>query len=199
MKPLFLITAFFMMITSSKNSEGQTYNDVAFNDSNSPLNFKPFPPAKKKHKARAKSVNEAALNNFIRSGKIVAETKAPNVNINAVRHFIRSYKNISDPKWFQTEGGYIASFHSKGIFSKIVYDMEGNWFYNLLEYTEANMGFEIRDMVMSKYYDNDILIVHEYQFKKDKTVYIIRMVDKQFDIVTLKVCDGEIEVISKKN
>ena len=195
MKPLFLIITFLIAIVSSKNSSAQTSSNVKFNLP-SLINPKILSTDKKNSKPRFTNVKMSVLDNFARSSKILSETKVTKVNINAARHFLRAYKNIPDAQWFQTEGGSIANFHSKGIDTKIVYDDKGRWFYNLLSYTEANLTFEIRDLVMSKYYDNDILVVHEYQFKNDKTVYIIRMGSQQFKIVTLKVCDGEIADIT---
>ena len=91
-----------------------------------------------------------------------------NVNIKAVRDFFRSYKNIGNAKWFKTESGYVAHFLSKGIDTKVAYDVKGRWLYNLLEYTEGNLAFEIRHLVKSKYYDDDILIVHQYEFDNTK-------------------------------
>ena len=187
MKQLFLIIAFPLMLASSKNAGAQWKNDV--NNSRS--------ADKKKITGRA-NVDAHILNNFTSSNRILAETKVTNVNINAVRHFVRSYKNIPDAKWFKTEGGYIASFLAKGIYTKIVYDTEGRWFYNLLEYSEANLAFEIRHIVKRKYYDDDIFVVHQYEFDNDKAVYIIRMTDQKSNIKTIKVCDEEIEDITQR-
>ena len=44
--------------------------------------------------------------------------------------------------------------------------------------------------------DNDILVIHEYEFPNNKTVYLLRMHDRQSNIVTLKVCNGEMEYIT---
>jgi hypothetical protein len=196
MKRIFLITATFMMMATSKNAGAQWNNDVAPNHSSPTGNHKAKSPDKKKFKARSATVHGNVLKDFMRSNRILSETKAINVNINAVRHFIRSYGDISDAKWFATECGYIANFLSKGIYTKIAYDEKGRWLYNLLEYTEANLAFEIRHRVKRNYYDDDIFVVHQYEFDNNKTVYLIRMRDQQSNIVTLKVCDGEIEDIT---
>ena len=193
MTHIFLIVA-FIMIASCNNTGAQSnkafkhfsYTDYATAKS----------PDKKNHKARLSNINSNELNSFVQSHKIQSEIKVTAVNIKAVRDFIRSHVQVTDPKWFRTEGGYLASFLSKGIFRKIVYDHNGRWLYNLLEYTEDNLAFEVRHMVKSRYYDNDILLIHEYEFPNDKTVYLIRMQDRQSNIVTLKVCNGEMEFIT---
>ena len=185
-----------MMIASSKNAGAQWNNAVAFNQTPHTGNVKAIPPEKKKNKARLPNVNSNELNSFVLSHKIQSEVKVTAVNIEAVRDFTRSHKHVTDPKWFRTEGGYLANFLSKGIFRKIVYDNNGRWLYNLLEYTEACLPFEIRDRVKSRYYDDDILVIHEYEFPNNKTVYLLRMQDRQSNIVTLKVCNGEMEFIT---
>jgi hypothetical protein len=201
MRQIFLIIAFVLMIASSKNSDAQS-NNVSSAYSNSialsTAHSKAIPPGKKRFKARAENVNANVLDKFTRSNNILSETKVTNVNIDAVRDFTRSHKNISDAKWYKTEAGYLANFLSGGIYTKIVYDDKGRWLYNLLEYTEANMAFEIRHLVKRKYYDDDILIVHQYEFDDNKTVYIIRLQDKKSNIKTIKVCDEEIKDITQR-
>jgi hypothetical protein len=137
------------------------------------------------------------LKAFNRSNKIVSEIKVTKVNIKAVRHFMRSYKNILDAKWYTTEGGFTAIFLSKGISTKVVYDAKGRWFYNLLSYTEADPPSDIRHMAKSKYYAYDIFGFHQFEFKDNKTVYLISMIDKQSDMITLKICNGEMTNITE--
>ena len=197
MKQIFIIIAVLMMIASPENVGAQWNNDLELNHSKSTVKRNAKSPDKKKFSARAAGVDAHALKDFMNSNRILAEIKITHVNIKAVRHFIGSHKNISDAKWFETEGGYLASFISKRIFTKIVYDDKGRWMYNLLEYTEADLAFEIRDMVKRKYYDDDIFVVHQYEFDNNKTIYIIRMYDQQSSIRTIKVCDGEIEDITQ--
>ena len=138
------------------------------------------------------------MNNFVRSNRITSEIKAIKVNIKAVRNFIPIYKNIPDVKWFQTAGGFLANFTSKGIDTKIIYDEKGRWLYNLLSYPEVYLAFEISTMVKRNQYDNEILFVHEYVFDNKISTYLIRMKDKQSNISTLKVCEGEIVDITDR-
>ena len=199
MKRQFFIVALLAIIASNDSTAQGTserqfrYPNAAANNDN---NHKALPPDGKKNKVRLPNVNSKELNSFILSHKIQADIKATAVNIIAVRDFTRVHKHVTDPKWFKTEGGYLASFLSKEIFRKIVYDEKGNWLYNLLEYTEAQMSFEIRHMVKSRYYDNDILLIHQYEFPNNKTVYLLRMQDRRSNIVTLKLCNGEMEYIT---
>ena len=156
MTHIFLIVA-FIMIASCNNTGAQS--NKAFKHFSYTGYATAKSPDKKNHKARLSNINSNELNSFVQSHKIQSEIKVTAVNIKAVRDFIRSHVQVTDPKWFRTEGGYLASFLSKGIFRKIVYDHNGRWLYNLLEYTEDNLAFEVRHMVKSRYYDNDILLI----------------------------------------
>jgi hypothetical protein len=198
MKLIFLIIPFLLMIASSKNSGGQSTTDSPVKRSTYTVEPKAKSSDKKKSKAMLANVNAGILKDFMRSNRILSETKITSVNIKAVRHFSYSYKHISDAKWFITEGGYLANFLSKGIYTKVVYDHQGWWLYNLLEYTEGNLDFDTRHRVKSIYYDDEILVVHHYEFDNNKTVYLIRMQDKKSNIKTIKVGDEEIKDITER-
>ena len=170
MKHVFLIIASLVMISPSKNSRAQSTKDIVANHSDPTVITKTISPRKKKVKTNSATVNSNVLNSFINSNRILKELKITNVNINAVRDFTRSYKNVEDAKWFKTLDGYVASFLSNGTYTTIAYNYKGRWLYNLLEYTEANMAFEIRHIVKRRYYDADILIIHQYEFDNDKKV-----------------------------
>jgi hypothetical protein len=77
-----------------------------------------------------------------------------------------------------TNGGYIANFLSNGIHTNIVYDDQGRWFYNLLSFTDANLTLDIKDVIKSKYFNNEIIVVYQYEFY-NKAVCIARMYDQQ--------------------
>jgi hypothetical protein len=185
------------VISSSKNSRAQS-NNVVVNNSTSPVKVKAIPYHKKRVAPMTKNVNVRMLKEFTLSNRISSEIKVTGVNIKAVRDFARSHKNISDAKWFKTEGGYLADFLSNGVYTKIVYDDKGSWLYTPLEYTEANLAYEIRHMVKRQYYDDEILVIHEYEFDNNRTVYIIRMQDKKSNIITIKICDEEIKDITQR-
>lgn len=191
--------SFLMMIASSENSGAQSNHTAPFVTLDSSINSKPHSLRKIKAKKRVVSVNARVLKNFARSNKIISEVKATQVNIKAVRDFTKTHKSISGVKWYTTEGGFLANFDSKGTDTRIVYDQKGKWLYNLLSYPEACLAFEIRDMVKRKYYDDDILFIHEYVFENRMTIYLIRIVDQQSTIKTLKVCDGEIVGITNRD
>lgn len=198
MKQILLAIGFFMMITSSKNSSAQNNNEVASNYPSSDVGYNTKPAEKKMIKNKVTTVNSKVRQDFILSHKNLVKTTVTSVNIKAVRDFARSHKNISDATWFKTDVGYIAFVPIDGILTKTVYNNKGRWMYNLLSYTEDKMIFDIRDLVKSKYYDNNIIVVYQYEFE-NKTIYIIRMRDKKSNIITIKVCDKAIEDITDRD
>ena len=197
MRKIFLAVVISLIASSANTALAQSANDVAFQDGSRSNNFKAPATGTKKMKSREEKGYGSILYKFERSNRILGETKVTSVHIDAARDFARSYKNITDVKWFKSEGGYIANFGLRGIDTKIAYDNKGRWFYNLLSYTEANLAPQIRHLVKSKYYDHDIRVVHEYEFANN-TVYVIIIQDQQSNISTLKVSDDEIKDITDR-
>ena len=172
MKQIFPMIAVVIMIAASKNSGAQSKSDLAINTLAYTVNMPLKLPDKK-----------------------TFEINVMQVNIKAVRKFIRCHKNISDERWFKIEGGYIANFLSGNIDTRIVYNNNGNWLYNLFFYTEDKLQPEIRNMVKSNYYDYEISFVFEYKFY-DRIVYVIRIRDQSKNLKVLRICDGEMEEIT---
>jgi hypothetical protein len=177
MKQIFSAFAFLMMMISAKNSDAQGDSQIAFNNSISTIDL---------------LANQTDKN---ASGTKVICLTATQVNIDAVRHFMRFHKKVSDERWFRTKDGYIANFLSKGIDTRIVYDDQGRWLYDLLVYTEDKLPVDIRHRVKSQYYDDDITEVRQYE-TRDKTVYIVLMKDEQSNTKVLQVSDDEIKDVT---
>lgn len=125
----------------------------------------------------------------------IEETKVTGVHVKAMRNFNRLHKNTANARWSVTEKGSAVSFSSNGINTKIVYDSKGRSLYTIISYTESHLDEQIRELVKSKYFDNTIIGVHQFEFE-NKTVYAIKMLDQQSNPLTLKVWDGQIEDIT---
>lgn len=179
MKKIVFLTGLILMILSVRYSAAQTSHGVE-------INLTPF--------TEITSANMYVQKQFIRSHNNLVRIKITAVNIKAARDFARLHGNLSDATWFKSDGAYIANLQSGGISTRIVYDEKGRWFYNVLSYAEGKLDVTIRDMVKSSYHDNDIIDVHQYQFES-KTVYLIKMIDQQSNMITVKVFDGKMEVV----
>jgi len=115
------------------------------------------------------------------------------VNIKAVRNFTKQFKNVRNAEWYKVEDGFIARFTENEIETKAVYDLKGNWRCTLRTYSEDKLPFDVRNMVKTKYYDYSILVVYEITHN-DNLTYILKIEDSK-KIKTLRVTDGEMEVI----
>jgi hypothetical protein len=87
MKPIFLVVAIFMMITSSGNTSAQNKDAVASYFPGFTGNSISRSPDNKNSKSNANKINASVLRNFIRSHENPVETRDTKVNIRAVRHF----------------------------------------------------------------------------------------------------------------
>ena len=197
MKNILLVTGLFIMILFSENSAAQGNRELAFNYPAHSPGVRAKPTVKKMSKAKSSRVNVSVLQGFLRSHENLVETPVTRVNIRAVRDFVGTHGNISGAKWFESAGGYVANYFSGGIDTRIVYDNNGRWFYNLLTFPETKMDVKLRKMVKSKYYDHDIIVVYQYDFES-KTIYLVRIQDEQSNIETLKICDDEMELLIER-
>jgi len=119
---------------------------------------------------------------------------ASNVNMKALKDFSKSFKSVTGEKWYAVEDGFFASFSDNGIDTKVAYDKKGNWHSTLRTLDETQLPFAVRDNVKSVYYDAKILVGYEIK-SRDGSVYIIKTEDSK-TLKTLRVVDGNIEVIS---
>jgi hypothetical protein len=190
MKNILFVTGLFMMILFSEKSTAQGNNKSVFNYRASSPGFKAKPTPAKIRKTKSSGVNTSVLQGFIGSHEKLVETPVTRVNIRAVRDFVGTHGNISDAKWFESAGGYVANYSPVGIDTRIVYGNNGKWFYSRLTFPESKMDVKLRKMVKSKYYDHDIIVVYQYDFES-KTIYLVRIQDHQSNIETLKICDDE--------
>jgi hypothetical protein len=122
-----------------------------------------------------------------------SEVFANDVNIKAMRHFIKQFSSVTTEKWYKISDGIVASFTENEIETKVHYDLNGDWHCTLRTYNENQLPFAVRDLVKSKYYDYNILVVYEIIYPGSLT-YIVKIEDSK-RIKTLKVTDGEMEVI----
>lgn len=118
---------------------------------------------------------------------------AADVNTKALKDFNKSFKNISGEQWYKVTDGFIASFKENEIETKVAYDQKGKWHCTVRTFGENQLPSDVRDLVKSRYYDYKILVI--YEIRHDNTVYILKIEDTS-TLKTLRVADGEIEIIS---
>ncbi|KAA9034453.1 hypothetical protein FW778_22500 [Ginsengibacter hankyongi] len=171
MKQLLSSIVILALFATAKNAQGQTENTLAFND----------------------------LRMVTLSNSSTSKINKTSVNLKALKDFSKSFHEVSDEKWFKVPGGVIANFLSKGIDFRIKYDENGKRLYKLLTYAEDNLPSDVRSLIRSHYYHYEIEFCNEYQLS-NSTVYVVKMDDDK-SIKTVKIADGEIEVIadSKRN
>jgi hypothetical protein len=86
---------------------------------------------------------------------------------------------------------------SDGAEHRVFYDKKGYWDATIKYYDEKKLPPDVRAIVKSTYYDYSITSVQEIQ-KGNKIVYLVHMQDAT-TLKSVKVCDGEMEVIAEFN
>ena len=120
------------------------------------------------------------------------------VNSKVVKNFVKSYKEVSDEKWFELQGGYVAMFSFDNIDYQVAYDKKGNWLRTIRSYSESKLSEDMRHIVKSSYYDYDIALVQEIDKPADAVTYIIKLTGKT-ELINLRICDGEMQVLQRFN
>jgi len=143
--------------------------------------------------AKAIAFNSPDVQKTILSTESSSKVDAADVNTKALKDFNKSFKNISGEQWYKVTDGFIASFKENEIETKVAYDQKGKWHCTVRTFGENELPSDVRDLVKSRYYDYKILVV--YEIRHDNTVYILKIEDTS-TLKTLRVADGEIEIIS---
>jgi len=142
---------------------------------------------------KAIAFNSPDVQKTILSTESSPKVDAADVNTKALKDFNKSFKNISGEQWYKVMDGFIASFKENEIETKVAYDQKGKWHCTVRTFGENQLPSDVRDLVKSRYYDYKILVI--YEIRHDKTVYILKIEDTS-TLKTLRVADGEIEIIS---
>ncbi len=171
MKQVFLTLSILMILTTSKNAGAQKVNATAFN---------------------ASDVQKTYL--FLTDDGSLPKVDAATVNVKALKDFSKSFKNAVGEKWYSVSDGFIANFSQDGIETKVAYNKKGKWHSTLLTYDGTKLPSDVRDLVKSTYNNFSILVAYEIHLDNN-LVYILKLEDKK-TLKTLRITDGEIEVIS---
>lgn len=148
-----------------------------------------------------------ASNSIKPSGRfiILNKTEAGNspglagrVNPPVIRNFLKTYKDVSGEKWVEVKEGFIAMFSYNGMDYQVAYTKKGNLLRTIRSYNEDKMQPDLRQIVKSTYYDYEITRVHEIEIPLSLVTYVVQLTGKK-EIITLKICDGEMEVMQKFN
>ncbi len=125
---------------------------------------------------------------------VMSFANSSTAHMKAIKDFIKKFDKVNDEKWYEVSDGFFASFKDDGIETKVAYHKNGIWDCTVRTLNESQMPFAVRDAVKKIYYDSRIIVVYEIKHS-DNTAYIIKTEDDK-TIKTLRVVDGDVEVIS---
>jgi uncharacterized protein YifN (PemK superfamily) len=119
------------------------------------------------------------------------------VSVKAARHFVTTYPAVSSERWSVLKNGYMATFTSNSINTKVFYDASGTWLHSIERYTETRLPKHVRASVKRIYYDYTITAIDEVNIagSNAKPRYVVYLKDDN-TFKTIIVCDGEVEEMS---
>jgi hypothetical protein len=124
-----------------------------------------------------------------------ATANVSGISARAIKEFGKQYKNTTNQHWNVISDGFTAKFTDNEVVNTIYYDTKGRWSGSLKSYPENKMDREIRDIVKSKYYDYNIIVVSEVETLKSQGMptYVVCLEDKK-SVKWLRIYDGDMEV-----
>ena len=117
----------------------------------------------------------------------------------STRTFRTFYKMFADTEaaWYEISDAYIAKFSSHSVETMVGYGKRGTWLYTIKRYGEKILPRTVREQVRMHYFDYNISHIDEVHVPgQENSIYIIHLRDDK-NFKTLRVCDGDIEVIAE--
>ena len=124
--------------------------------------------------------------------------KITNITSRAIRHFLVNFSEVSNETWYSTPELFVAMFKLNDIDYRVDYDRNGNWIETYRTYDETKMSPDLRQSVMSSYWDYHIYLVQEIQQLRHPVTYIIHLENKT-KLINLQVSDGVVYEWQKFN
>ena len=141
----------------------------------------------------------AAFSNFGNKGNFddpLSRIDVKKMNVRAVKDFNARYGHSGEAIWYTNKDGFVSYFTHEGYINRVYYGKKGDWIYSLLFYGENKLNREVRAVVKSNYFDQNITLVEEVQTTSG-LVYVITLEDKT-SIKILKINNaGEMEIIQQ--
>jgi len=119
------------------------------------------------------------------------------VNEKAVKKFEKEFPHANQPSWYKAEDGYIASFKTDDVLTKVSYDEKGRYLHTIHYYGEKMLPKDVRQIIKSVYYDYSITSVVEIHSNETygETTYVVTIEDassmkilqiSNFEILSIK-------------
>jgi len=115
------------------------------------------------------------------------------IPVRAIRNFIARFNEVTNLHWYTFEEGFIAKFIADSIETRVEFDMKGYWIETINTYNEENMPSAIKDVVKYSYRDFNVIVAHKIE--NQKTSWFVVKIENKTQLKTLKIKDGEMEII----
>jgi hypothetical protein len=113
------------------------------------------------------------------------------INPKAVRNFLKEYKDVTTARWLKENNRFAVHFTHFGSATIVYYDKNGNFQSRVSIYSETQLPRDVRHLVKSKYYDQNItrvLNVKQY----NRNIWVISLEDAN-EFIMARVEDMELK------
>jgi hypothetical protein len=115
------------------------------------------------------------------------------ISLKAARDFKDRFTNVTNEKWYATDGGFVAYFTQDDFRNRAYYDKKGRWQYSLRYCDEKKLPRDIRAMVKRSYYDFAITLVQVIEIP-GHLAYLVHLEDATSFKIIRVTDEGDMDV-----
>lgn len=122
---------------------------------------------------------------------ITAKTSKAAINSKVTKSFAKYFKDATNQKWYAVEKKYLVDFIEHEQNNSALFTKSGRLIYHISFGEENNLPQDIRKMVKSSYFDQDITRVYNVK-QDDRNIWVVSLEDTN-DIIMVRVENNELE------
>jgi hypothetical protein len=122
---------------------------------------------------------------------IKVNASSSNVSAKVNKAFSDNFKGASHQRWYQLEKSFLVKFIQNDQENRALFTKNGQLVYHISYGEEKHLPAEVRHMVKSKYYDQNITRVLKVN-QEDRNIWVVSLEDAK-DYVMIRVEDMEME------
>jgi hypothetical protein len=127
--------------------------------------------------------------------RIISNSMVDMSNRKIEKKFAGDFAGVTDQSWSMAGKNFHCSFHIHGNPSTALFTKNGSLVYFVMHGNEKDLPSDVRKIVKSEYFDYAIIKAVEVKQNKEE-IWIVNL-KENLDHITVRVADGEMEVVER--
>ena len=137
------------------------------------------------------NISSAQEDSFKELPTITVSASTSNVSAKVNKSFSQYFKGATHQRWYQLEKNFLVKFIQNDQENRALFTKNGSLVYHISYGAEKNLPSDVRGLVKSTYYDQNITRVLKVNQDK-RNIWVISLEDAK-DLVMIRVEDMEME------